>query len=240
MRLNSLVFRVATAAAGTLLVAAFILLGNWQWGRAQEKEALHLRIEAQRREPAVAIGTDPVDPDFMDWRPVTARGSWLAERTILLDNRMHRGKPGFHVVTPLRLDGGMHVLVYRGWIAAPRLRSEVPRFPTPAGTVEVAGVARAMRGRFVELSAATREGSIWENLTIERFRDWAGIELQPVAIRQTGPAEDGLARDWPPPDVNATKHRFIALQWYAFAVMLPLAVLILRFRRRKTGTEHET
>ena len=169
----------------------------------------------------------------MDWRPVTARGNWVAERTILVDNKLHRGKPGFYVVTPLKLEGGMHVLVYRGWVAAPRLRSEAPKFPTQAGIVEVTGVARAPSARFVELSDATREGIIWENLTVERFRAWAGIEVQPVAIRQTSSAEDGLARDWEPPDVNSAKHRFIAFQWYAFAVMLPAAVLILWLRRRK-------
>jgi surfeit locus 1 family protein len=237
VRLSSPVFRVLGFIAGALLVAVFILLGNWQLGRAQDKEALRLRIETLRQEPPVLIAAATADPAFMDWRPVAARGSWVADRTILVDNKMHRGKPGFHVVTPLKLEGGMHVLVYRGWVAAPRLRSELPQFTTPAGIVEVTGVARAPRGRFVELSSATREGNIWENLTVERFRAWAGMEVQPVVIRQTGPAEDGLARDWEPPDVNATKHRFIAFQWYAFAVMLPAAVLILLLRRRKKEEE---
>lgn len=232
MRLNSSLVRALGIGAGLLLAVAFVLLGNWQWGRAQEKEALRLRIDALRREPPVALGAAPVDPAFMDWHPATARGVWLAERTILLDNKLHHGTPGFHVVTPLKLAGGMHVLVNRGWVAAPRLRSEAPQYRTPPGIVEVSGVAVAPRGRFVELSAAVREGNIWENLTIERFRDWAGIEVQPVLIRQDNPAEDGLARDWEPPDLNAVKHRFIAFQWYAFAALLPAAMLILRLRRR--------
>lgn len=218
-------------------MVVFILLGNWQVGRGQDKEALRQRIEALRQEPHVHIGAAPVDPAFMDWRPVAVRGSWVADRTILVDNKMRHGTPGFHVVTPLKLEGGMHVLVYRGWVAAPRLRSDLPQFATPAGVVEVTGVARAPSGRFVELSAAAREGNIWENLTVERFRAWAGIAVQPVVIYQTGPAEDGLARDWDPPDVNVTKHRIIAFQWYAFAVMLPAAALILWFRRRRNEEE---
>lgn len=235
--MNPSFFRWLALLAGALLVAVFILLGNWQLGRAQEKEALQQRIEALRQEPPVAIAAALADPGFMDWRPVAARGTWVADRTILVDNKLHHGKPGFHVVTPLKLDGGMHVLVYRGWIAAPRLRSEAPQFPTPEGIVKLAGVASAPRERFIELSAAAREGNIWENLTIERFRAWAGIALQPVVIYQTSLAGDGLARDWAPPDVNAAKHRFIAFQWYAFAVLLPAAVLILWLRRRRKEEE---
>lgn len=226
--------RLLAIFGAAVLSAAFVLLGNWQWTRAEQKEALRLRIEMLERQPAIALGGAPADPGFMDLRPVTARGVWLADRTVLIDNRIHRGRPGFHVVTPLRLEGSsMHVLVNRGWLAAPRLRSELPQVATPTGSVDIAGVAQALRGRFIELSAANREGRIWQNLTIERFREFAQIDLQPVVIRQTGAADDGLLRDWEPPDVNAAKHRFIAFQWYAFATAVPVALFVLWLRGRR-------
>jgi surfeit locus 1 family protein len=160
----------------------------------------------------------------------------VPEKTVLIDNKMRRGVAGYHVVTPLRLDGvAMHVLVNRGWVAAPRLRSELPRVTTPSGALEITGTARKPSERFIELSAAHREGTVWENLTIERFRDWAQIELQPVLILQTSPAEDGLARDWDAPDTNATKHRLIAFQWYALALAVPSLALAYAIKRRRNA-----
>ena len=47
---------------------------------------------------------------------VVLDGRWLAAHTVYLDNRQMNGRPGFFVVTPLRLDDGRAVLVQRGWL----------------------------------------------------------------------------------------------------------------------------
>jgi hypothetical protein len=38
------------------------------------------------------------------------RGAFAPKHTVLLDNKLYRGKPGYHVVQPLRLADGKHVL----------------------------------------------------------------------------------------------------------------------------------
>jgi surfeit locus 1 family protein len=44
---------------------------------------------------------------------------------VLLDYKIHRGRLGYYVVTPLRIEGSaMHVLVNRGWVAAGARRED--------------------------------------------------------------------------------------------------------------------
>ncbi len=85
----------------------------------------------------------------------------------------------------------------------------------------------------------SREGAIWENLTLERFQAWANINVQPVVVYQSKSAEvglgaaqdDGLNRDWEPPDVKVTKHYLIAGLWYVIATMIASACIYVGYRK---------
>ncbi len=215
------------------LIGLTIFLGNWQSGRAVEKEALQLRLEELKHEPPVAIGKAGVDAAALDLRQVAARGEWLPGYLVLLDNKVLRGAVGYHVLMPLRIEGSsMHVLINRGWVAAKPRRADLPTVKTPGGVVEIQGMARIPTLRFMELSSQTTEGRIWQNVTIERFRKWSNLELQPVLVQQTSAADDSLMRQWERPDLGIDKHRGYALQWYALAGLTAILLVFFSFRRR--------
>ena len=88
--------------------------------------------------------------------------------------------------------------------------------------------------RFVELSkdAAVQEGKVWQNLTLERFHQWSGLQLQPVVMQQTSDTKDGLERAWEPPNLGADKHRSYALQWYSMAALILVLYVVLNFRKQ--------
>src|SRR5690606_30696423 len=129
------------------------------------------------------------------------------------DNRSHKGIAGFHLVTPLRISANastgepVHVLVLRGWVPRdPQVRERLVEPPAPAGIVTVPGIAQRELGRVLELASMPLPGpgqKIWPNLTIDEFAVWSGLRVQPILIRQGGPAggaapgEDELVRDWP-------------------------------------------
>ena len=233
--MKAILLRALAAAGGMAVTIVFVLLGNWQLDRAQGKEALTARLESLRHEPAINIGSAIVDPASVDFRSAALRGIWAADKTVLVDNKLHHGRVGYYVVTPLKLEGGdMHVLVYRGWVEATASRSDLPRIATPTGLVELSGQLRQPPSRFIELSADTRVGNIWQNLTVDRFRVWSGLKIQPAVVYQTGAADDGLQRDWPKPDVNVFKHYFIACQWYGFALVFPGLFIYFWFKGRKS------
>lgn len=88
----------------TLTVVVCISLGRWQLSRAQEKAALLAQVEAGKRQPPLALMPATPAEALTAWRPASARGHWLSDLTVLLDNRTAGGRPGFWVVTPLALD----------------------------------------------------------------------------------------------------------------------------------------
>jgi surfeit locus 1 family protein len=225
---------------GVLMTAATIAfcgltvsLGLWQTRRAAEKEALQARLERFGAERPLALPARLIASDDYALRHVVARGVYADRFTILLDNRVHRGRAGFHVVSPLRITGGnVHVLVNRGWIAAGRTRAELPQIATPAGEQTVEGLATAPTGRVYELAADTVEGPVWQNLRLDRYRAWSTLELQPIVIQQTNDAGDGLLREWGRADAGAGKHRAYALQWFSLAILAVVLYVVLNLKRR--------
>ena len=79
-----------------------MLLGNWQARRAEEKRALGEAFDEALRSPPIAL-TPGADVARLIHKHVSARGRFVVERTVLLDNKLRHGRPGYEVVTPLRL-----------------------------------------------------------------------------------------------------------------------------------------
>ncbi|MGH8697567.1 MAG: SURF1 family protein [Burkholderiales bacterium] len=226
----------AMTAATIAFCALTVALGLWQTRRASEKEALQARVERLGAERPLALPTRPVAPGDYALHRVVARGAYADRFTILLDNRVHRGRPGFHVLSPLRIAGGnVHVLVNRGWIAAGRTRAELPEVATPAGEQTVEGLATVPAARVYELTADTVEGRVWQNLLLDRYRAWSKLELQPIVIQQTNDAGDGLAREWDRPDAGADRHRAYALQWFSLAALAVVLYVVLNLKRSARG-----
>lgn len=208
---------LAAALLGAALTAR---LGVWQLDRAQQKLALQAAIEAEAARPPLGNADLSGTPLH---RRVTLRGTWVAERTVWLDNRPMDGRAGFYVVTPLRLAGRSEaILVQRGW--APRSQADLRQLPplaTPAGEVEITGRLAATPSRLYELGEGST-GAIRQNLDPAAFAVESGLALLPLTVVQTAPtgADDGLLRHWPAPDLGLHKHYGYAFQWFALCALI--------------------
>jgi surfeit locus 1 family protein len=219
---------LAVAAAAC---AAFVLAGNWQARRAEAKRALGAELERSLKSPPIELSASPVDARTLVHRRVAARGRFVAERSVLLDNKLRSGRPGYEVVTPLALAGSeWHVLVNRGWIAAPASRQTLPEVRTPAGEVSVLGIALERLPHALQVGAVL-PGVVRQNLDIAAFAAETGLRLQPLVIEQHSDSGDGLARDWPRPDLGIERHESYALQWYLFAGLAIVLLVVLSVRR---------
>ncbi len=219
-----------------LLVPTFIALGQWQWHKAAVKEARQTLLDARAAEPPVQLAATAADPESMRYRRIVVRGVYEPERQILIDNRVHQERPGYHVVTPLRIDSGSggvnaqasensRVLVNRGWIAAGPDRRQLPVIDTPTGTVELQATAIVPGTRFFTLGddgAAARwngaQPAVWQNLDLARYRAAVDFPLQPVVLHlDPDSAGGGFVRDWPRPNERIERHVGYAWQWFGFA-----------------------
>ena len=223
----------------TLAAIAFVILtvalGNWQRHRAAEKNALAAEFAAAARQPPVDLTTRDEDAARLRFRPVRASGEYDAAHQLFIDNKVHAGRPGFHVVAPLRLAASSrYVLVDRGWIAQGARRSDLPVVPPPEGNVTVIGRVNLPPQHYLELRRESTPGPLWENLDIERIAAATGLDLLPVVIEQADPVEpsDRLVRDWPAPDLGAAQNVSYMVQWYSFAALALVLWLALNRRPR--------
>ncbi|WP_250498946.1 SURF1 family protein [Caballeronia sp. GAWG1-5s-s] len=203
-----------------IVVAVTVRLGFWQRDRAHQKEALNARITAFANAPATRVGVDPIPLQSVEFHRVKARGEFMPERVVYLDNRPYNDQPGFYVVMPLKLEGGGYVLVNRGWL--PRNladRTGIEPYETPKGAVEVEGIARANPSQAFELGTggSAKHQQIRQNLSIPAYAAETGLAFQPFVIQQTNDTQDRLVRDWPAPTTGVERNYGYMLQWWGMA-----------------------
>jgi surfeit locus 1 family protein len=205
--------RLWAAALAAAACAAGIALGVWQSGRAEQKRALGAQ---QQR--------------------IVVHGEFLPERTLLLDNKLRHHRPGYEVVTPLRLADGIHVLVNRGWIEAPRERDQLPTVSTPPGRVRVEGRMLERLPQPFKLGAGGK-GRVRQSIELKEFALESGLALQAFVIEQHAGPADGLLREWTAPDAGIEKNRAYSLQWYSLAALAVVLFIVLSFKRREAPPE---
>lgn len=213
-----------------------LVLANWQLNRAHEKEERVARLELLAKDPPVTLAAAEVRVEDIEWRRVAVSGRFEPRYGVLIDNRIRRGAAGYHVVMPLKIEsasggGGRYVLVNRGWVAGNPERTRLPEVKTPAETVEITGLAITPSRRFLELSTRAADGNVWQNLTLERYREAFPLALLPIVIQQESPLDDGLAREWERPDLGTEMHYGYAFQWLALALTILVFYLVTHVRR---------
>lgn len=202
------------------MIALTLWLGNWQLGRAEDKAALQSLFESRMKEAPWPLHATDLDGSALHYRQIVARGTFIEEKQIFLDNKSLGDRVGYHVITPLQIEGArISVLVNRGWIARTNEYPAPPKVPVPSGTVEVRGIATLPVARFLELSGANVEGRVWQNLTFERVHENLGLEVLPIILlaRETLPE---LIPVQETPDAGIDKHRGYAFQWFTIAAAI--------------------
>ena len=216
----------------------FISAGQWQWNKAAAKASLQAELEARGGEAALTMPAMRVDAEALRYRKLVARGHFEPQYQVLIDNRTYRGQAGYHVVTPLRLEGSdMRVLVNRGWVPLLADRGTLPEIATPTGMIAVAGTAIVPGTRFFTLGnnadgAGSAWQSVWQNLDLARYGKAVSFPLQPVVLQldADSPA-GGFVREWPRPDDRRQTNLGYALQWWSFAATTVVLWLLLNFRK---------
>ena len=231
--------------ATVLTVVATSALGTWQLNRAAEKLALQAALESREALPELR-GTDLANSvaaaQSQHYQRTRLKGHWLTASTVFLDNRQMNDKPGFFVVTPLKLSGtDQAVVVQRGW--SPRNfvdRAALPTVLTPAGEVEVTGLIAPPPSRLLEFAGAA-PGPIRQNLEMAAYALEVGTTLKPMSIWQSDEpaarnAADGLLRQWPRPALGVQKHYGYAFQWFALSALVAGLYVWFRIVRPRLRT----
>ncbi len=225
--------------AALVMVLLTLYLAIWQQGRATQKRALQAEFIARTVAPPVVISSTLSYIENVEgyrYRIAIARGEWVAKNQLFIDNKVNEnGVVGYHVITPLKVDNGsLTVLVNRGWIARTAKYPLPPLALPPLGMIEVHGLLTIPSQRFLELSAHSAEGNVWQNLTIDRYRAATNARVLPFVLLATEatPPNIGLASQSERPDAGVEKHIEYMLTWYSLAATLVLLWVGLNFHVR--------
>ncbi|TAG35046.1 MAG: SURF1 family protein [Polaromonas sp.] len=214
-------FWLATVAA-LIVAGGTFALGQWQMGRAAQKEALQTAITAQSKLAVLDNAAFQSVKSVADiiHRPAMFKGTWQARHTVFLDNRPMNGQTGFFVVTPLALEGSAQVvLVQRGWVRRDfTSRTRLPDITTPTGLVTVQGRIAPPPSKLYEFGAV-ESGHIRQNIDVDIFASETSLPLSSVSLIQTGLVSEGLLRDWAAPSLGVEKHYGYAFQWFALCAL---------------------
>ena len=129
------------SVAFALVFPILLSLGYWQMSRAADKHELVEQRAATEIVAPIEIGSVTRLTVDDRYRPAVVRGHYVAEQQWLLDNRVYRGQPGYHVFTPFVIEGEQapSLLINRGWVAVGETRAYLPLLPVPEQTVNLRG-----------------------------------------------------------------------------------------------------
>ena len=246
MRIGSFEFRPGLWPTLVMLAIMPVLigLGFWQLDRAAWKQdVIDIAMQTAQQSPQPLL--DVVESGGgLDFRPVVVRGRYALDRQLLVDNRIHQGRAGYHALTPLLLeDGDAVVLVNRGWLPMGQLRTMLPPLPGPEDVVHIAGIIARLPEKVFRLDTIEEPVAGWPQVI--QHVDFADIEnrLQqaviPVIVLLDADDPHGFARDWRPIyGITPDKHRAYAMQWFTLAAVLVLIYAGVNTRRiRKQDTQ---
>lgn len=220
-----------------VLVASCIFLGMWQHGRYSERAATNARItDATSQEPEVATSLMSVDEppsESEEWTVVTASGVYDSDSEVLVRNRSVNGQTGFEVITPLVLDDGVRLLVDRGFVPASQEGAmALPDVPeAPVGEVTVTGRLRISESEVGDMNSVDGVPQA-RSIAVEQIGESIDATVLAGYITQDD-ADTGLT-PIPVEKERAWQNFAYAYQWWIFAGMIPIGVVILARREAKT------
>ena len=230
-------------AVFAIFFASFSALGVWQLQRANEKRGIEARINARSVAPAMMLeGALNRIPDEVEYQNVKVTGEFLPLGQLLIDNIIRKSKPGYDVMSALKIAGTEQILlVNRGWVAQGRSRDDLPEVELPEGLQTLEGIVRTPSALpFVDASmtplSMQAPFSLWLYADLEKYRSESGLQLLPFSMLQKNDNGDGLLRDWPAYRAKVAMHIGYAIQWFAFAIIVSIIFIGLgRKRGRKAA-----
>jgi surfeit locus 1 family protein len=214
------------------LAAIFISLGFWQLRRLSARRQANVLLAAKRTAPEVELDSLPGDTTAAHYRRVHIRGSYDHPQEIILTLRGRDGSPGVNILTPLlRTRKDTVVLVNRGWVYSPDGMTVDTQPWREADTVNGTGFVETFptKGPFEPPNPARPRS----------FRRLNRADVQkvfpyPIANYYVVLTDSAESSHVPPrvevPPLDEGNHRNYAIQWFSFAIISIVGLVI--FLRR--------
>ena len=222
--------RLPIAATLVTFVSVVIMfaLGNWQLQRAEQKTARLLAVE--RAAKTAQIDLPQVlrsNIDEMLDMPVNFEGTPDSTRYFLLDNKIHNGQVGYHVLVPMQTYSGT-VIANFGWVAATSSRDVLPSIQIDNEKAYYVGVISLPLDNAMVNETAVVDGNwpkVLQQTDLKVIQQHYKQEILPFVVLLNALETTTFVRDWQAVVMAPEKHLAYALQWF----LLGFAALVIFF-----------
>lgn len=239
---------LALAAFVVGLSIAFVHLGFWQLDRLDQRRAVNQSVTDHENAPVIdfSVAFGGTITDAQAWQRAQVRGTFDPTHQLLVRYRSDNdGNSGYEVLTPLRTTTGQWLVVDRGFGKRPSDGQYPSVLPDPpSGEVTVVGYVR--RDETGSSDAITPTSGSVRLINSAAIGAWLG---QPVvngflSATEMTPQQAGDLVPVQPPELTEGNHFSYALQWFAFAGLAGIGLVVLvrsdvrALRRGKSASEH--
>ncbi len=225
-KIKKMALLVFVAAVGLGLVK----LGFWQYERGLEKKRLEADFTASlQSDPQYwsSLEATPPSGTLVQFRAVPMRGF-----EVLLDNQVHQGKVGYHVLLPVKFDSeNAAVWVNMGWLAAPRLREERPVLPNWPEKIEIEGILVQPNPTIVlsdSLLETDKKPFRIQSLDLALLAPLIPMQQSKLLVySHTNKVQYGLINTYKPTNMPSEKHFAYMVQWWGLSLVWLIGVILL-------------
>jgi surfeit locus 1 family protein len=235
--------RGAVAAIFILgMCALCVRLGFWQLDRLGQRRDRNAAIRAATAQPPLRLDSAALtaDPQTLAWRRAEAAGRYHHAGDMVIRGRSREGRPGVHLVSPLVLADGRVVMVNRGWVPSPDGTTADVRPLRVQGPVRVSGALLPITSSAdggMPFAGRAGTDSTWRRVDVATAQARSPGPLIPLVLQQLPGAGDAGQPPLPEPlpSLSEGNHLSYAVQWFSFATIGIVGLVILLLRRRQTA-----
>ncbi|MBX2867227.1 MAG: SURF1 family protein [Acidiferrobacterales bacterium] len=220
-------------------LAILFTLGWWQLTRGLEKASIESLSETGKTNPIVQVDKNQ-EWEQLSYRTVELEGRWQFRETMLLENRLYEGRPGYEVLVPYELvTDKSWILVNRGWIkqqsiqpggshadlldknlsVAPRGQLYLPELGFTLGETLIQPLTKPIRFLYYDFSTLS---GVLEH------------DLVPAVLVLDSDHPASFQQIWKPGAISSERHYAYVAQWWGLALTLFIFGLIWRKRHLKS------
>ena len=217
------------------MLIALLSLGTWQVQRYGWKSDLIAKLQSRSDSTPAALPGADAKPDDIEFLRVRATGTFAHEYEFFLFGRSLRGRPGLHVLTPLRrADGKGYVLIDRGWVPFERRAPATRVKGQIEGEVTFEGIVRIARGPGMFTPENDIAGNNWyfvDPVSMARKAQIGSLSgYYVLSGAKDTPGGYPAPRQW---RIDIRNHHVeYAITWYLLAVAL--VVIFVLYHRQKS------
>ena len=204
-------------------IILFCSLGTWQIYRLQWKVDLINEINN-------GLNSEPVfysNTNIKNYQKVKFSGIFDFEKQIYLYSLNNKGKPGYDIITPLKINSNEILLINRGWIQKDQKGN---RNINKVESNSYEGILKKITKPNPFKPDNDIENNIWYSLKLTDLEDFTGYKLNNFVLFLQNNQNNLVENKIVSPDLP-NNHLKYALTWYSVA--LSILLYFLYFRKKQ-------